>query len=137
MLELHIWKAGVSLAGPFSPKGKLHPLPATLRIQTHNSMPSCSKASGVFPSWCGYGASLPQLHFHRAGGRDSSPVVTLFMRFRTYLKRNCATFGRLWLPPSFTGASRSRKITLAFNLPAPDKRRPLYSAFWLSRELCF
>jgi len=28
-------------------------------------------------------------------------------------------------------------MTLTVNVPAPDKRRPLYSAFWLSRELCF
>ena len=27
--------------------------------------------------------------------------------------------------------------TLTVNVPALDKRRPLYSAFWLSRELCF
>jgi len=86
---------GVSLSPPVRPKANLQRLPTTLRIRTLNPIPSYSKASGVFSSCCRYPASSRGSHFHRACRWDSSPIVTPFMRFGTYPKRNCATFGRL------------------------------------------
>src|SRR3989344_9108462 len=67
-LELQIVKMSVSSADPSTPRGGLQILLTTLRITTRRPIPSCSKASGVFPSWCGQSASLPTLHFHRAIG---------------------------------------------------------------------
>jgi len=93
-LEFKILKMGVSLAPPLRPKSKLQRLPTTLRIKTLKPIPSCSKASGVFSSRCRYPASSRESHFHRARRRDSFPVVTPFVRFGTYPKRNCATLER-------------------------------------------
>ena len=89
-LEFKILKMGVSLSPPLRPKSKLQRLPTTLRIKTLKPIPSCSKASGVFSSRCRYPASSRESHFHRARRRDSFPVVTPFVRFGTYPKRNCA-----------------------------------------------
>ena len=80
----------VSLSDPRHPKATLQILTTTLRSKTLKSMPSCSKASGVFSSRCRYPASSRESHFHRAHRWDSSPVVTPFVRFGTYPKRNCA-----------------------------------------------
>ncbi len=94
-LDTNILKTGISLAAPLFPKEKLQSLPAMLRIKTLEPISSCSKAPGVFSSRCRYPASLQELHFHRARPRDSSPVVTPFVRFGNYPKRNCATLERL------------------------------------------
>jgi hypothetical protein len=51
---------------------------------------SCSKAPGVFSSTYRYPASSPEVHFHRASPRDSSPVITLFVHVGIYPTRNCA-----------------------------------------------
>src|SRR3989304_1133595 len=75
---------------PFQPKPKLQPLPPTLRIQKICSISSYGKASRVFSSICTYPASSPVLYFHRAGPRDSSPVITPFVRVGTYPTRNFA-----------------------------------------------
>jgi len=82
---------GVSLSPPRPPKGPLQRLPTTLRIKPLKPIPSCSKASGVFSSRCRYPASSRESHFRRVCRWDSSPVVTPFVRFGTYPKRNCAT----------------------------------------------
>ena len=54
-----------------------------LRIVIVSSISSCSKAPGVFSSNCRKPASSPVLYFHRAGPRDSSPVITPFVRVWT------------------------------------------------------
>jgi len=84
----------VSLSDPPFPREELQILATTLRSKTLKSIPSCSKASGVFSSRCRYPASSRESHFHRAHLWDSSPVVTPFVRFGTYPKRNCATLER-------------------------------------------
>ena len=81
---------GISLAAPLSPKGEFQSLPTILRRYALVPIPSCSKAPGVFSSRCRYPASSRELHFHRAHPRDSSPVVTPFVRSGTYPERNCA-----------------------------------------------
>jgi len=109
-LELQIVKMSVSLASPYRPKSILQRLLTTLRITTRRPIPSCSEASGVFPSWCGKSASLPTLHFHRAIGWDSPPVVPLFMRVGTYPTRYFATFRQFILfitHPPLSGAMRA------------------------------
>ena len=93
-LDSKTWKVGVSLAAPSTPKGGLQSLPTTLRIQALKPISSCSKAPGVFSSRCRYPASSRESHFHRAHPRDSSPVVTPFVRSGTYPERNCATLER-------------------------------------------
>lgn len=65
-------------------------VPSMLRIQNQNPIPSCSKASRVFPSCRRQSASLPTLHFHRAPRGDSLPVVTPFMRDTNQMSRNFA-----------------------------------------------
>jgi len=85
----------VSLLDPRHPKATLQILTTTLRSKTLKSIPSCSKASGVFSSRYRYPASSRESHFHRAHRWDSSPVITPFVRFGTYPKRNCATLERL------------------------------------------
>ena len=52
-LELQVLQMGVSLLDPSRPRARLQILPTTLRSKTRNPMTSYSKASGVFPSWCG------------------------------------------------------------------------------------
>jgi len=59
-------KMGVSSADPFIPKNKLQILPTTLRNKPLKSMPTHSKAPGVFSSCCRYPASSLESHFHRA-----------------------------------------------------------------------
>jgi len=86
---------GISLTAPSHPKTGLQSLPTMLRIQTLIPIPSYSKASGVFSSYCRYPASSRESHFHRAPRWDSSPVVTPFVRSGTYPERNCATLERL------------------------------------------
>jgi len=44
---------GISLATPVHPRVNLQSLPNILRITTRRPIPSYSKASGVFQSWCG------------------------------------------------------------------------------------
>jgi len=80
---------------PSRPKAKFQSLPATLRRLKLNSIPSCSKASRVFSSCCGYPASSLDTHFHRAPRWDSSPVVIPFMHVGNYPTRNYATLERL------------------------------------------
>jgi len=82
----------VSLSDPLQPKSKLQILTTTLRIQFLKPIPNYSKAPGVFSSRCRYPASSRESHFHRALRWDSSPVVTPFVRFGTYPKRNCAQY---------------------------------------------
>src|SRR5882724_4700729 len=61
-----------------------------LRMQHVLPIRSCSKAPGVFSSTYRYPASSPEVHFHRASPRDSSPVITLFVHVGIYPTRNCA-----------------------------------------------
>jgi len=82
-LDVKVLKMAVSLSDPRHPKVTLQILTTTLRSKTLKSMPSCSKASGVFSSRCRYPASSRESHFHRACLWDSSPVVTPFVRFGT------------------------------------------------------
>src|SRR5689334_8810300 len=84
---------------------ELHRLPPMLHKQNPNPIPGCSKGSGVFSSWCGKTASSPPLQFRRVPLRDSTQVVTPFVRVGTYPTRNFATLGPLELRPPFTGAS--------------------------------
>lgn len=51
-LDLAQLKTAVSLLSPRKPKSPLQPLTATLRINRTKSIPSYSKASGVFSSTC-------------------------------------------------------------------------------------
>ena len=89
-LDVKVLKMAVSLSPPPYPRAWLQRLTTTLRSKTLKSIPSCSKASGVFSSRCRYPASSRESHFHRVCLWDSSPVVTPFVRFGTYPKRNCA-----------------------------------------------
>ena len=122
------------MAAPSHPKARLQSLPATLRIQINNSMRTCSKAPGVFPSSRRYLASSRGLHFHRATPGDSPPVVKPFMRARTYLARDYATLTRSELPRTFTGgfkhsAQAHNKLcawTGILNTPALVRSQPLY-----------
>src|SRR6266404_4665687 len=61
-----------------------------LRMQHVLPIRSCSKASGVFSSNYRYPASSPEVHFHRASPRDSSPLITPFVHVGIYPTRNCA-----------------------------------------------
>jgi len=65
-LVFKISKMAVSLTSPPQPKSRLQPLTTTLRIQILKTIPSCSKASGVFSSRYRYPASSRESHFHRA-----------------------------------------------------------------------
>ena len=65
------------------PESPLQSLPTILRINSIAPIRSYSKAPGVFSSICRYAASLPRLYFHRAGPRDSFPVVTPFVHVGT------------------------------------------------------
>ena len=65
-LDVKVLKMAVSLSDPRHPKAPLQILTTTLRSKTLKSMPSCSKASGVFSSRCRYPASSRESHFHRA-----------------------------------------------------------------------
>ena len=89
-LEFRILKSGISLTALSQPESGLQSLPPMLRSKILNPISSCSKAPGVFSSNHRYPASSPELYFHRAPRWDSSPVVTPFVRFGTYPKRNCA-----------------------------------------------
>src|SRR5437660_779573 len=51
-LEYTLHKNGISLLSPQQPRSLLQPLPSMLRIYNVYSIPSCSKASGVFSSSC-------------------------------------------------------------------------------------
>ncbi len=83
-------KNGISLTTPHPPKGMLQSLPSMLRMQHAMPIRSCSKAPGVFSSNYRYPASSPEVHFHRASPRDSSPVITPFVHVGTYPTRNYA-----------------------------------------------
>lgn len=61
-----------------------------LRMNPAGPIRSCSKAPGVFSSNYRYPASSPELHFHRASPRDSSPLITPFVHVGIYPTRNCA-----------------------------------------------
>ena len=65
-LDFKTLKMAVSLSDPPHPKAELQILATTLRIKVLKSIPSCSKASGVFSSRCRYPASSRESHFHRA-----------------------------------------------------------------------
>ena len=65
-LVFKILKMTVSLSSPWLPREPLQPLVTTLRIKILKTIPSCSKASGVFSSRCRYPASSRESHFHRA-----------------------------------------------------------------------
>ena len=65
-------------------------LPTMLRMNPAGPLRSCSKAPGVFSSNYRYPASSPEVHFHRASPRDSSPVITPFVHVGTYPTRNYA-----------------------------------------------
>ena len=65
-LDVKVLKMAVSLSDPRHPKATLQILTTTLRSKTLKSIPSCSKASGVFSSRCRYPASSRESHFHRA-----------------------------------------------------------------------
>ena len=51
-LVIKILKMGVSLSDPPRPKARLQILPTTLRNKILITIPSYSKASGVFSSYC-------------------------------------------------------------------------------------
>src|SRR3989344_4059390 len=72
-------KKGISLTSPCHPKAALQPLPSMLRMYHVRPIRSCSKAPRVFSSTYRYPASSPEVHFHRASPRDSSPVITPFV----------------------------------------------------------
>ena len=78
------------MSSPHQPKPMLQPLTSMLRMQHVMPIRSCSKAPGVFSSNYRYPASSPEVHFHRASPRDSSPVITLFVHVGIYPTRNCA-----------------------------------------------
>ena len=65
------------------PESPLQSLTPILRINSIAPIRSYSKAPGVFSSICRYAASLPRLYFHRAGPRDSFPLVTPFVHVGT------------------------------------------------------
>src|SRR5258708_7694416 len=65
-LDVKVLKMAVSLSDPRCPRAPLQILTTTLRSKTLKSIPSCSKASGVFSSRCRYPASSRESHFHRA-----------------------------------------------------------------------
>src|SRR5271170_4997569 len=65
-LVFKILKMAVSLSGPRLPREPLQSLTTTLRITILKTIPSCSKASGVFSSRYRYPASSRESHFHRA-----------------------------------------------------------------------
>jgi len=83
-------KKGISLTSPCHPKAALQPLPSMLRMYHVRPIRSCSKAPRVFSSTYRYPASSPEVHFHRASPRDSSPVITPFVHVGIYPTRNCA-----------------------------------------------
>lgn len=83
-------KSGISLSTPRHPKATLQSLPPMLRMHHAGPIRSYSKAPGVFSSNYRYPASSPEVHFHRASPRDSSPVVTPFVHVGNYPTRNCA-----------------------------------------------
>jgi hypothetical protein len=89
-LEYTRLKDGISLAGPYPPKGILQPVPSMLRIRHVYPIWSCSKASGVFSSTCRKPASSPVLYFHQADPWDSSQVITPFVHVGIYPTRNYA-----------------------------------------------
>ena len=74
------------------PESPLQSLPPILRINSTAPIRSYSKAPGVFSSICRQAASLPPLYFHRAGPRDSFPLVTPFVHVGTYPTRKYALF---------------------------------------------
>jgi len=57
-LDVKVLKMAVSLSDPHRPRAVLQILTTTLRSKTLKSIPSCSKASGVFSS----AAGIPHLH---------------------------------------------------------------------------
>jgi len=65
-LDVKVLEMAVSLLDPRHPKATLQILTTTLRSKTLKSIPSCSKASGVFSSRYRYPASSRESHFHRA-----------------------------------------------------------------------
>ena len=65
-LDTNELKMSVSLTTPSHPETRLQSLLTTLRIRPLVSIPSYSKASGVFSSSCRYPASSRESHFHRA-----------------------------------------------------------------------
>ncbi len=83
-------KSGISLTTPRRPKPSLQSLPPILRIHHAGPIRSYSKAPGVFSSNYRYPASSPEVHFHRASPRDSSPLITPFVHVGIYPTRNCA-----------------------------------------------
>ena len=78
------------ISTPHHPKAMLQSLPSMLRMLHAMPIRSCSKAPGVFSSNYRYPASSPEVHFHRASPRDSSPVITPFVHVGTYPTRNYA-----------------------------------------------
>ena len=110
-LENTIQKSGISLTTPPRPRSGLQSLPPMLRIVIVFSISSCSKAPGVFSSNCRKPASSPVLYFHRAGPRDSSPVITPFVRVQTYWTRNFATLG----PFISDSETRAMRVIMSFN----------------------
>jgi len=66
-------------------------------------------------------------------------IVIAVVHWRFALTQLPATSNQLSAKIRFQPKAGSRKLeaTLTFNVPAPDKRHPVYSAFRLSTELCF
>ncbi len=89
-LDTAKFKMGISLTDPRHPKATLQILPTILRMNPAGPIRNCSKAPGVFSSNYRYPASSPEVHFHRASPRDSSPVITPFVHVGTYPTRNYA-----------------------------------------------
>ena len=95
LLEFQFLKSGISLLAPGHPKILNHRLPPILRKRNRNPISSSSQAFRVFLSWYKQSVSSQTFLFHRASLRDSAPIVTPFLRVRTYLTRNFDTLGKI------------------------------------------
>jgi hypothetical protein len=103
-------------------------LPPILHKQDQNSIPECSKGSGVFSSWCGKTASSPPLRFHRVSPRDSAQFVTPFVRVGTYPTRNFALLTSLCF-------QRSRTISSAPSIHCARNLLNFFNAFGIQMRL--
>lgn len=111
--------------GSTVPKSPLQSLTPILRINPIAPIRSYSKAPGVFSSNCRYPASLPGLYFHRAGPRDSFPLVTPFVHVGTYPTRKYALH---FLLPSTTFNKSGAGTFHCRTLSSPPSQTNLHAA---------
>ena len=96
--------AGVTMAPPSTPEGRLRRLPATLCICNHIATTGCSKApQGLLSPTEVRGLFVPVMWLHRVVGRDSGALVVPFMHVGTYPTRHLATLRESELLPAFSG----------------------------------